>query len=420
MDIIKNVLMDKKFFEAEEDVERFLEEHDLAGSMVVQSLIFDKKIFITAAAVREWVANHHNFTVHKIDETDASFRVRQLDPSAFIEGSFRTITLPGVKGIKAVVGRLRSEQLEDPFAFSLRNFDGIELSDSLPHIIELVKVVNGYHQRYGKIDITKDFLRSYVQNFNDNVVGVDISIDFDHEKREAGGWLKSVFLSFDEDIMFGEVKWTPKGALALSDREFRYFSPEIHPNYIHPLTGKEHGPTLLGGALVNRPFLKMGPIVEMNDKGNNNLEDIVDLKEHNTIVEGLTEKITALKLSEEKAKTTINGMKTLKEVAEAKVKELTEVAEKKDDEIKINELFTKEKISKAQKEAFESGKVEFCESTYQILLLSEGLRITAKGKGGGNDEGEGTFDLSAEDKEACKTLGLSEKDYAEANGLVTK
>lgn len=41
------------------------------------------------------------------EETGSSYRYRIRDPSAFEEGSFRTIELPGTDGIKMVVGKLR-------------------------------------------------------------------------------------------------------------------------------------------------------------------------------------------------------------------------------------------------------------------------------------------------------------------------
>ena len=39
-----------------------------------------------------------------IDETEDSFRIRQVNPSAFDSRSFRTITISEKEGIKAVVG----------------------------------------------------------------------------------------------------------------------------------------------------------------------------------------------------------------------------------------------------------------------------------------------------------------------------
>lgn len=44
-----------------------------------------------------------------IDETDDSIRIRQRNPGDFEPNSFRTIKLPGAKGIKAVIGKLKGK-----------------------------------------------------------------------------------------------------------------------------------------------------------------------------------------------------------------------------------------------------------------------------------------------------------------------
>jgi phage I-like protein len=416
MGIIKHVLMDKKFFEAEVEVEEFLDKKGINPNSVIQRLVFDKEVFPEKADVKEWMAKHFFEAFQEIEEKGNTFIVVQIDDSAFVKESKKTVEIR--KGVEAVVGMLILSTLDNPFAFSLSNGEGIQLSaDGLPHIIEVAKVVSGYHQKYGKVEITKEDLRSYVKNFNDNVTGVDVSIDFDHEKREAGGWFKELFLSLDEDVCYGAVKWTPKGALALSDREFRYFSPELHPDYVHPITGISHGPTLVGGALVNRPFLKMGPIVEMNEKNPNGglPMDTILLSEHKTKVAELEKEIGTLKLSEQTSINTIAGLKLQKDKAESQVKDLSEKIQKQDRETKIAKLFTDKKITKAQKDAFESGTIEFSDAVYKVLSLSEGMKTTPTGSTAPVEEG--SYSLTEEDKEMCKKFGLTEKEYAEANGM---
>jgi ATP-dependent protease ClpP protease subunit len=74
----------------------------------VQTLIFDKEVFKSADSVKPWCKKHDFKT--GIDETDDSYRVRQRDPGDFDKGSFRTITF--TKGVKAVVGHLKSAKSE--------------------------------------------------------------------------------------------------------------------------------------------------------------------------------------------------------------------------------------------------------------------------------------------------------------------
>lgn len=71
----------------------------------VQALIFDQEQFTRAQAMT-W-AKDHDFSNSKVDETAESFRLRQIEPSKFVGGSFRTIDISS--GIKAVIGRLKPE-----------------------------------------------------------------------------------------------------------------------------------------------------------------------------------------------------------------------------------------------------------------------------------------------------------------------
>jgi hypothetical protein len=83
----------------------------------VQTLIFDKDKF-DAKKAKAW-ASEHDYVSGKVDVTEDSVRLRQKDPGAFQEGSFRTISFK--PGIKAVIGRPKKveksmnglEQLEE-------------------------------------------------------------------------------------------------------------------------------------------------------------------------------------------------------------------------------------------------------------------------------------------------------------------
>lgn len=44
-----------------------------------------------------------------VDTNENSIRIRQRDPGDFVEGSFKTITISEEKGIKAVIGKLKSD-----------------------------------------------------------------------------------------------------------------------------------------------------------------------------------------------------------------------------------------------------------------------------------------------------------------------
>ena len=312
-----------------------------------------------------------------------------------------------LSGVTVVFGVLKPS--ENPFALDGRE-KSIKFSGSLPQVIELAKVVIGTHVNYGPVEITKNMLKSFADNFDGNAVGVDIMIDFDHKQAEAAGWVKEVFLSFDEQTLLGVIRWTEKGAQALSSRTFRYISPEFTLNYTHPHTGVSHGPTLLGGGLVNRPFLKMDAIVSFKESNTNKTKEVkmdtIALNEHQAIKSDLEKVISEFKLTEEKAKTVITGQgEEIKKLSE----ELTEIKEankKAEVQAKHDKLFSEEKISKAQLDALNEGK-----DLYEVLALSEKMNTEPKGKGGK----EVVIELSETDQKACDALGVSKEDYAKYN-----
>jgi HK97 family phage portal protein len=82
-------------------------------STTVQSVIFSKSEGWTKVSAKKW-AKDHGFKTG-VDETGTSYRMRQREPSEFIEGSMRTIILQDKpkKIVKAVIGKLK-KSLELP------------------------------------------------------------------------------------------------------------------------------------------------------------------------------------------------------------------------------------------------------------------------------------------------------------------
>lgn len=75
-----------------------------AESTHVQTLIFSKEKFKTAEQAKKW-AEDHGYHSAKVDETEESFRLRQVEPTEFKENSFKTIEFkPGVKAVIGVKG----------------------------------------------------------------------------------------------------------------------------------------------------------------------------------------------------------------------------------------------------------------------------------------------------------------------------
>ena len=401
MDILKRTLLDTKISEGIADIDNYITENGIADDALIQSFSFSREYFPEKALAVDWVRSH-GFLFDIINENDSIFSFTQIQEDDLQE--LREVELS--TGITVVFGTLRPS--ENPFALDGRE-SGIKFSGNLPQIIELAKVVSGTHANYGKVELTQEMLKSFADNFDSNVVGVDIMIDFDHKQAEAAGWVKEVFLSYDEQTLLGVIRWTEKGAQALSSRTFRYISPEFTLNYTHPHTGVSHGPTLLGGGLVNRPFLKMDAIVTFKETINQNKEVLMEtiaMSDHNAMKSDLENKITKFELSEEKAKTVITGQKEEITKLSTELNELKEANEKAAIESKNEKLFTEGKISKAQLVALNEGK-----DLYEVLSLTEKLNTEPVGKDGETP----VIELSEVDAEACKALGISKEDYIKYN-----
>jgi len=409
MSLLKSLLIDKKIIEAVEEVDKFIEDNDVEDGSLVQRLEFDKEIFTSEDLVNDFLGSHF-LSGHTIEDKKKKkrFEVTLLGEEGFIESTIREI--PFRDGIIIVVGILRPMTIDNPFLMASFGEDNIKLSAEIPHVIELAKVVKGFHAVFGEVEITKEILLSFKNNFDNGVVGVDLSIDFDHEVREAAGWLKEVFMSFDEQTLLGVVRWTPKGALALSDKDFRYFSPEYTLNFVHPHTNKEHGPTLVGGGLTNRPFLKMDAMVELknNDLEGNTNVDTIKLSEHKEKVGELQTQITELQLSEAKTVNIVNGLKADNTKLSDENKTLKEDAQKAEKEAGNKKLFDENKINAAQLKALNEGK-----DIYEVLQMNTKLNTEPDGTDGGTDPV--TVSLSDKELATCKKLNVTPEEYVKYN-----
>lgn len=66
----------------------------------VQSLILDKKKFPTVSSAKR-KAKELGFKSSKVDKTDNTIRLRQIDPKKCVQGQFATI--PITAGVQAVI-----------------------------------------------------------------------------------------------------------------------------------------------------------------------------------------------------------------------------------------------------------------------------------------------------------------------------
>lgn len=121
------------------------------------------------------------------------------------------------------------------------------------------------------LQVTSEMLRKMAENFESEVRGIDLAIDYKHDSDDiAAAWIRRVELDEntenDEATLWAEVDWTPKGKQIVGEKEFRYLSADFHPNYQDNETQSFHGPTLLGAGLTNRPVVKrMEPVVQLSE-----------------------------------------------------------------------------------------------------------------------------------------------------------
>lgn len=165
-------------------------------------------------------------------------------------------------------------------AINLNAEEGQEIKASdLPKKVKIPVTRSGEfaHPWYGDLDFSQDYLQGIVDNFNNKVYPQKIAGNLNHRSGdEAFAWIENEkALSIEpvtfqtsmgpqtRDFLFAEVELTEDGQEMLRKKKYRYISAEIHPDYttreVYSVgDGKavvRHGPTLVGFAFTNKPFI---------------------------------------------------------------------------------------------------------------------------------------------------------------------
>ena len=123
------------------------------------------------------------------------------------------------------------------------------------------------HRWYGEIAIDERDGQECVSNFDQDVAGQKIPIEFaDHMSSDLGaaGWYKS--LRAGDDGVYATIDWTPKGLEAISEARFLYHSPEVYlrclgQKYVRSSDRRVYSNLITGDSVTNHPFFKeLGPI----------------------------------------------------------------------------------------------------------------------------------------------------------------
>lgn len=148
--------------------------------------------------------------------------------------------------------------------------EGFEIKSDVKEI-QILRTGDFEHPVYGEIKITGDVLEKMVENFNNNVRGIDISIDYTHDNENgespAAFWIKSLEIR-DKDngkALFALGEYTETGLNKIRENEYKYSSADFCMDYVDE-SGKHHPYVLRGGTLTNRPFIKNMSSIKLSEK----------------------------------------------------------------------------------------------------------------------------------------------------------
>lgn len=280
------------------------------------------------------------------------------------------------------------------------------------------------HSSYGSFKIDEDKLNKFKENFDNNVRGIELSIDYTHEneagENPAACWMKSLSVEKTDKGMalFASVEFTPKGRKLITEKEYKYASADFAINYMTD-KGECVPYVLCGGTLTNRPFIKeMNPIKLSERKPKEKIK--MELKtlcemlkaEHNVDVDGLTGSNEKLTAEIETLSTKIKELSALPaekdteiETLKANIQELNSSISDSEKEAVFETLMAEGKVVPAQKEAvlglFENGKE-------MSAFYKDAQAVVNLKKDGSENTGEDSLTAAEEKLVANKTYTREE------------
>ena len=123
-----------------------------------------------------------------------------------------------------------------------------------------------YHTpQYGPVAVSPENLRNMVANFDSNVRGQDVAMNFDHgmdrsKGNQASGWFRKLEIrpsSSDPALqsLYILAELTDEAKAEIQAKKWRYFSLEWDDEWMDN-TGNMHRDVVIGGALTNKPIAK--------------------------------------------------------------------------------------------------------------------------------------------------------------------
>jgi phage I-like protein len=225
------------------------------------------------------------------------------------------------------------------------------------------------------------------------------------DNKIAAGWIQDVELRADG--LYGLIQWTERARKYILADEMSYLSPEFRMSQMNKATGKEQGPTLLGAALLNDPFLTELPRVAASEdapsaqeaKHMKKLIELLKLAEgaSEADVEKAVEALVQNEVKLSEGETKLSELQTVVTKLTEQVAEVTKardsitqerdalVAGKKQDEVKafVQKLVESGKVTPAIRQNVEalglSGGLEaiqFFEKATPVVAVNEEKGVT--------------------------------------------
>ena len=139
--------------------------------------------------------------------------------------------------------------------------------------------------------ITKKDLELMKEHFDNKDLGLDVYFDFNHDETQPAGWIKS--LEYGEtkvdgktlSALFAVPEWNPDGQEAIKGGKYKYVSPEIFWEWIHPENGKKFKSVLRSVAILNRPQIPGQPSIKFSETIAGSDEEVVNQEDNKSIKE---------------------------------------------------------------------------------------------------------------------------------------
>lgn len=333
---------------------------------------------------------------------------------------------------EAVAFGLADRVIEDQEAQALKlsegiNVEGYEISLDNKEV-QLLRDGHYIHPIFGSVSITDKILEALKRNFDNNVRGCDISIDYTHDNEDgespAAFWIKSLEIRPNSDGkgkgLFARGEFTPKGARKVSEKEYRYVSADFVIDYIDQ-NGKHNPYVLRGGTLTNRPFIKNMNPIKLSEGYHPKEKELNKMNREELIaaLKGLGVDVTALMAGSESLTAKVREL-------EAKIVELSALPTQKDSEIKalkdklleasgkiveneklnvFNDLVAQGKCIPAQKESI--FKTFSSAADISNFYKDAPVVVATKAKGNG---GEGSDDTLTAEEQTLVNAGMYTKE----------